>query len=211
LNKKLNEQEVFWAGSFGTEYIARNKQQEILSGNISLFTKILHKAPRLNTLIEFGANIGLNLKAINLLAPSIELTAVEINAEAVDFLKKSERVDVIHQSILDYSPSKQYDLVLIKGVLIHIDPNDLAVVYDNLYKSSSRYICICEYYNPTPVQLSYRGHSNKLFKRDFAGELLDRYKDLSLVDYGFVYHRDPVFPLDDISWFLLKKADTTIE
>jgi len=29
--------------------------------------------------------------------------------------------------------------------------------------------------------------------------------DLELVDYGFVYHRDPVFPQDDINWFLMKK------
>jgi spore coat polysaccharide biosynthesis protein SpsF len=26
-----------------------------------------------------------------------------------------------------------------------------------------------------------------------------------LVDYGFAYHRDPNFPQDDITWFLLEK------
>jgi hypothetical protein len=45
-----------------------------------------------------------------------------------------------------------------------------------------------------------------LFKRDFAGEMLERYPDLELIDYGFVYKRDNNFPQDDITWFLLKKT-----
>ncbi len=69
---------------------------------------------------------------------------------------------------------------------------------------SKKYILIAEYYNPTPVEMEYRGHREKLFKRDFAGEMMDQYNDLTLVDYGFVYHRDP-FPQDDITWFLMKK------
>ncbi len=60
---------------------------------------------------------------------------------------------------------------------------------------------VAEYYNPTPVAISYRGHNDRLFKRDFAGELLDLYPQLQLVDYGFVYRRDPSFPQDDLTWF----------
>ena len=41
----------------------------------------------------------------------------------------------------------------------------------------------------------------RLFKRDFAGEMLDRFSDLRLVDYGFRYHRDPAHPADDLTWF----------
>ena len=97
------------------------------------------------------------------------------------------------------------DLVFIRGVLIHISPDALDEVYEKLYKLSKRYILISEYYNPNPVAIEYRGHTNKLFKRDFCGEVLDKYPDLKLIDYGFVYHRDPVFPQDDITWFLLEK------
>lgn len=81
----------------------------------------------------------------------------------------------------------------------------LPLVYDLLYKTSKRYIFIMEYYNPIPTEVLYRGHKNKLFKRDFAGEILDRFKDLSLVDYGFVYHRDYNFSQDDGTWFLMCK------
>ena len=62
-----------------------------------------------------------------------------------------------------------------------------------------------EYYNPSPISIEYRGHSNKLFKRDFCDEMLDLYQDLKLKDYGFIYQRDKMFPQDDITWFLLEK------
>ena len=97
------------------------------------------------------------------------------------------------------------DFVLIKGVLIHLNPDVLPAVYDLLHAASTRFVCIVEYYNPSPVGIAYRGHADRLFKRDFAGELLARHADLRLVDYGFVYHADPNFPQDDLTWFLLEK------
>ena len=72
--------------------------------------------------------------------------------------------------------------------------------------SSAKYVLIGEYYNPTPVSLTYRGHDNRLFKRDFAGEFMDANPDFVLLDYGFSYHRDPLFPQDDINWFLMEKV-----
>ena len=98
------------------------------------------------------------------------------------------------------------DLSLIKGVLIHINPDMLPVVYEKLYTASRRFVLVCEYYNPSPVAISYRGHADRLFKRDFAGEMMDKYPDLKLVDYGFAYRRDPAFPQDDITWFLMEKG-----
>lgn len=106
---------------------------------------------------------------------------------------------------MNFITTKVWDFVLIKGVLIHINPEYLDRVYETLYQSSSRYICLVEYYNPTPVEVNYRGHQGRLFKRDFAGEILDKFKDLKLIDYGFTYHRDSHFPQDDATWFLLEK------
>jgi len=90
--------------------------------------------------------------------------------------------------------------------LIHINPEMLPQVYSRLYDCSRKYILIKEYYNPTPVVVTYRGNTERLFKRDFAGEMMDLYPDLELIDYGFQYHRDNNFPEDDSTWFLLKKT-----
>jgi len=202
------EQEAFWAGEFGNEYIGRNKGSELLASNLALFSKALSHADRIASCIEFGANIGMNLRALQLLYPEQEQHAVEINPEAAGELGKIIPPANIYQaSILDFTPTRTWDLVLIKGVLIHINPDWLSQAYERLYRAVGRYLLVCEYYNPTPVAISYRGHSDRLFKRDFCGEFLDHYPDCHLVDYGFAYRRDPCFPQDDITWFLIGKRD----
>ena len=200
-----SEQEKFWAGDFGNEYIGRNEGADIIAGNTALFAGILQKTRRVESVIEFGANIGLNLRALKWLLPSASFAGVEINAKAADQLRQLGFVDVYHQSILDYRAQEQHDLILTKTVLIHIAPEYLPTVYDKLYASSARYICIAEYYSQDPVEIIYRGNTGKLFKRDFAGDMLKRFPDLSLAGYGFAYQNDPLFPLDDITWFLLEK------
>lgn len=200
------EQEAFWAGEFGDEYAARNRGASWIASNLALFAKILARTNNVRSVIEFGANIGLNLQAIRQLLPDAGLTALEINAQAVEELRKLRGIEIVHESLLVYAPAKSFDFVLIKGVLIHINPDALAGAYATLYKSSARYICLAEYYNPTPAAIPYRGHSDRLFKRDFAGELMKAYPDLRLVDYGFVYRGDPNFPQDDVTWFLMEKG-----
>ena len=199
------EQEAFWAGEFGNEYLIRNQGENLVAGNLDLFSKILASCISIQSAIEFGSNIGLNLLAIRQLLPAADLSAIEINREAAQIVERIRGVTVYKQSILDFVPDRQRDFVFIKGVLIHIDPEILPQVYDILYRTSSRYICLTEYYNPTPVSVPYRGHDGVLFKRDFAGEILDRFEDLRLVSYGFRYHRDNNFPQGDANWFLLEK------
>ena len=206
MKKYSTDQEEFWAGEFGNKYISRNSEKIYLSKNISLFTEILTRTSNIASIIEFGSNIGINLKAIKTLLPKADLTALEINKDAVKALKKNfDKITIFSESILEYKTNFAFDFVLIKGVLIHINPNKLNIIYQKLYDSSKRYICLVEYYNPTPIKVSYRGFKNRLFKRDFAGELMNRFSDLALVDYGFVYHRDNNFPQDDLTWFLLEK------
>ena len=201
------EQEEFWAGDFGSEYVKRNQGANWIASNTALFSKALHKTSSIKSCVEFGSNIGLNLRALKILFPEQQQYAVEINSDAVNelatFLPKE---NIFHQSILNFDVDLTVELSLIKGVLIHIDPECLPQVYEQLYRCSNKYIMLCEYYNPSPVTIRYRGHENKLFKRDFCGELLDKYPDLKLIDYGFAYHRDPNFPQDDATWFLLEKS-----
>ena len=200
------EQEEFWAGDFGTHYAHRNRGDQIIASNNALFSTILSKTSGVKTAIEFGPNIGLNLVALKALRPDIQLKAVEINKDAIEKMKiLIEGVDVINSSVLDYVVDDVYDFVLSRGLLIHIDPDKLKEVYEKMYASCKKYICIIEYYNPYPIVVNYHGHENKLFKRDFAGEMMELYHDLELIDYGFVYHKDANFPQDDINWFLLEK------
>jgi len=202
-----NEQEKFWAGEFGLEYIQRNKSDKLLASNLNFFCTALKSATNLGSVLEFGANIGMNLKALKLLYPGIDGSGIEINSHAArELAEVIPQENIFQGSILDYQLDKSFDLVLIKGVLIHIHPDYLQKIYEKLVASTNRYLLVAEYYNPSPTMVSYRGHKDRLFKRDFAGEILEKYPCLSLIDYGFFYRRDPNFPQDDITWFLIKKG-----
>ncbi len=200
------EQEAFWAGEFGRQYIQRNQGDALLASNLDFFGKALRMARGLGSCIEFGANIGMNLRALKLLHPGQEQYGIEINAEAAcELATVIPAANVTHGSLLDFAPGRTWDLVLIKGVLIHLDPSVLPEVYDKLFAATGGYLLVAEYYNPAPVTITYRGHSDRLFKRDFAGEILQRHPQLELVDYGFCYHGDVNFPQDDITWFLMRR------
>lgn len=201
------EQEAFWAGDFGHEYWQRNDASpEILASTRGVFARMLQRAGTIGSAIELGANIGLNLTALEELLPGASLAGVEVSAETAQIARERvPRATIYTDSILSFDRAETYDFVFTKGVLIHINPDALPRVYDLMYRASRRYVMICEYYSPNPTAIDYRGHKDKLFKRDFAGELMDRHTDLHLVDYGFFYHRDAHFPQGDLNWFLMEK------
>jgi pseudaminic acid biosynthesis-associated methylase len=203
-NNFSSEQENFWSGEFGSDYIDRNRDSLTISSNLVLFSKIINQMKFLpKDTLEIGANIGLNISALKLILPNSNFTGLEINRNACESLSKTG-AKVINDSVFNVSLDQLFDLVFTKGVLIHLDPERIQDVYEKLYNWSRKYILLIEYFNPSPVKIEYRGFENKLFKRDFAGEMLDKFKDLKLVDYGFVYSRSN-FPQDDVTWFLLEK------
>lgn len=207
MNSYKTDQENFWAGEFGNLYIDRNKSDQLMASNLEYFSKSLKAAIGIQSVIEFGANIGMNLKALKLLRPGIALKGIEINKDAAAALEEVIGEENVYlESILDFVPPSKSDLVLLKGVLIHINPDALSSLYQTMYDSSNKYILVGEYYNPSPMTINYRGHDDRLFKRDFAGDMLEKFNDLRLVDYGFAYRNDPTFPQDDITWFLLEKV-----
>ena len=198
------EQEAFWAGNFGTDYIGRNDSDPLLFSKVAMWSKMLKAANGVTSARELGCNIGLNLLALNKLQPAMRLSGYEINAEAAKIATEMGIADIHTGSILEPITDAPVDLTFTVGVLIHINPDHLGAVYENLVQGSNRYVLVAEYYNPAPVAIPYRGHSDRLFKRDFAGELMEQH-GLRLVDYGFVYKRDNWAPQDDITWFLLEK------
>ena len=200
------EQEAFWAGEFGDEYLIRNQGEDMIASNLNLFSRILARAPDVRSIAELGCNVGMNLRALKRLRNDFELRGYEIHSGAAEQARGLGVAEVINETVIKSLPvDRQFHLTFTKGVLIHINPEYLAQVYKNLISLSTRYVLVCEYYNPTPVSTSYRGNEERLFKRDFAGELMDLH-GLRLVDYGFCYGRDPYFTNDDSTWFLMEKS-----
>lgn len=207
----MNAQEQFWGGDFGNEYVKRSPGN--VEANTEFFKHVVgwysrsrdHSVVRdVKSVIEFGAGVGNNLRALRYVLHGAEMTGIELNAAAFAELSK-DFPSSVNCSMLDwYVPTPRHELSFTKGVLIHIKPEDLPRAYAALYGNSRRYVLIAEYYNPAPVEIEYRGQRGVLWKRDFAGEMLDLYDNLRLIDYGFVYHRDEA-PQDDLTWFLMEK------
>jgi pseudaminic acid biosynthesis-associated methylase len=204
--------EEFWEGDFGTQYTERNGGNPI-ADRVYWERIITHPSVRLHKrarILELGANKGNNLRAIRRVngAADYQLHGIEINESAHRRLAMVADVSYLGSFLdnPDFTPN-YFDMVFTKGVLIHVAPEDLVKAYEALYNLSSKYIVIGEYYAKEPTPVTYRGHEGKLWRRDFAGELLDLYgKALRVVDYGFVWDRDP-HPQDSINWWIFEKVD----
>ena len=199
----VTKQEELWGSKFGDDYTKRDRNN--FDCDVALFKEILRYVS-LSSLIEFGANKGDCLKAIHHITPLTSLAAVEVNHTAATELGQWDSVDVYETPVSQFEVSRKWDVALTRGFLIHVAPDNLPEVYQKLYDASRRYICIIEYFSARPEELSYRGHSGQMFKRDFAGELLDKFPDLRVVRYGFAWSRDAKFPHNDLNWFLLEKV-----
>lgn len=202
--------EEFWAGEFGDDYSQR--QNDMVDSNVEFFLKILYKEYypgsrdweekyKINSVVEFGAGSGMNIKALQQIMPSCNFTAVEINESAANQIP----CIVYKGSIFDFTKTDPMaDLVLVKGLSIHIPPEKICIYYDILYKSSKKYILMAEYYSPKREEITYRGHEGKLWKANFYEEITNRYPELKLLDYGFVGPWDE-YPQDSLTWWLLEK------
>lgn len=200
-------QEEFWAGPFGDAYLARNETHQELASKTALFARILRSVRHRDdfaAVLELGAGTGMNLEALRTLLPAHHSTGIELHPGAFDRLTEVAS-EAVRASFLEWEPTQIYDLAFTFAVLICLAPEQLPIAYDRLAAASHRYVLMVEYYSPSPVMIPYRGFNDRLFKRDFAGEFMARHPAFTLVDYGFVYHGDPVFPMDDFTWFLMER------
>lgn len=207
---KPTDQLAAWCGAFGDSYVDRNvASDEIMFSRTQMWSRILtplNGAPPM-TILEVGANIGLNLRALKKLT-NARLIAIEPNEKACARLIEDGVVDQndLHNGFAQNVPMPDgvADMTFTSGVLIHIAPEDLPAAMSEIYRLSSKYVMCCEYFSDHPEEINYRGHDGLLFKRDFGAYWLELYPDLELVDYGFFWKQ--VTGLDNLTWWLFRKG-----
>ncbi len=199
-----------WRGDFGDAYIERNAPMEsIIEARVMMWKRILgalgDDPPE--HILEIGANIGLNLRALRRLTDA-SLIAIEPNAAARAKLIADEVVPAadIHDGIASEVPLPDgvADLVFTSGVLIHVRPENLAASCAEIFRLSSKHIVCCEYFAVEPEEVTYHGETEMLFKRDFGDFWMSQHPDLSLVDYGFFWKR--ASGLGNLTWWLFRKG-----
>ncbi|MGQ0654637.1 MAG: pseudaminic acid biosynthesis-associated methylase [Betaproteobacteria bacterium] len=207
--KTDNPQLRLWRGEFGNAYIERNPDApEDLRRRAALLAPMLRclaGAPPAS-ILEVGANIGANLKALRGLTGA-ELYAVEPNAKARARIVAGKVVP--KKNVLDGIASDiglddgAVDLAFTSGVLIHIHPGDLLASCREIHRIAARYVACAEYFSPRPEEVLYRGNKAAMFRRDFGGFWLDNFADLRLLDYGFTWYR--AGGPDDMNWWVFEK------
>ena len=199
-----------WRGDFGEAYIERNAATpERVQQRVKAFSQILahidDAPPR--SILEVGANIGLNLRALSAVLDA-ELFAVEPNRAAREILAADSVVSAgrLFDGTANAIPldNDAVDLVLTSTVLIHVPDETLEASYREIHRVARQYILCLEYFSPDPVTVHYRGHDNMLFKRDYGGFWLDWYPDLKFIADGFFWKRTT--GLDNVNWWLFQKA-----
>lgn len=61
-----------------------------------------------------------------------------------------------------------YDLVFTAGVLIHVAPDNLPKLMNEIVAASSRYVLAIEYASETEEMVEYRGVKDRLWKRNYG-------------------------------------------
>lgn len=208
--RKETPQAQFWRGDFGTDYIQRNlANARQLRSRTALWAKIVDRfvgAPP-ESILEVGSNIGNNLRALRTLLDA-EMYALEPNGEARKILVEDGVVDAGHamDGLATAIPlaDNAVDMAFTSGVLIHIHPDDLSASMGEIYRVASRYIVCIEYFSDKPEMIPYRGHDDRLFKRDFGGFYLDLFPSMKVLDCGFAWKR--LTGLDNLTWWVFEKT-----
>lgn len=203
------EQLKFWRGDFGDAYTDRNSSEAAqLRARVAMWAPIMASLvgmpPR--SILEVGANIGNNLRALRQLTDA-EFFALEPNAKARAILVEEGVVPAANvrdgfAAKIDL-PDGAVDMAFTSGVLIHIHPDDLEASCREIHRVTARYIVCVEYFADRPEEIEYRGHAERLFKRDFGGYWLDLFPQMETVAYGFAWKR--LTGLDNLTWWVFRK------
>jgi pseudaminic acid biosynthesis-associated methylase len=205
----MNEQESFWINQIADDYLATNADFDS-ELSCKAWKRIFENidTSEIGSFLECGSNLGRNLHSLKSLLPECSQSLIEISPLAYQIaVDKYDPDNSYNGAIKESKFPIQFDLVFSMGVLIHVNPDDLLATMERMYLHSKRYILIGEYFNRTPVSISYRGSEDKLFKRDFGRLFADNF-NCHLVDYGFLWgYEFDAAGFDDITYWLFEKRE----
>jgi len=191
-----NKQEHFWDGEFGKDYTDRNTRvdedlNKIYQTWYNVTRKEMNEAflgslPKDTRILEVGCNTGMqlaNLKSMGFTS----LYGIELQAYAVQKAKDyTQGINIIQGSAFDI-PFKDgfFDLVFTSGVLIHIAPENLPLVFSEMHRCSKKYIWGFEYFAEDVTSIKYRGNEGFLWKANYGKLMRNQFKGLSLLKEQF--------------------------
>lgn len=186
-------QSKFWSNEFGDEYTERNNFDQNQLDNLyldyfgisrtELNKEFLSHLPKDTKILEVGCNTGMQLLNLKNNLNFTHLHGIDVSKTGLKVAKQNlPDASLIEASALDLPFKDNYfDLVFTSGVLIHIAPENLYKVIDEIYRTSKKYIWACEYFSEKQQEIEYRGNKNVLWKNDFLAIFLQRHPDLKVI------------------------------
>ena len=198
---RTSKQMQEWAAQFGKEYSDRNaftleeieslyrKQYGVTRTEMnSRFIKDFDEDMKI---LEVGSNIGNQLLCLQKIGFR-NLYGIELQSYAIELSKNRTRdINIIQGSAFDIPfRDNNFELVFSSGLLIHISPDDISAVLDEIYRCTKQYIWCFEYYSAEYTRVKYRGYDDLLWKANFSKLFLDRFNSLELIREDFFKYTD---------------------
>ena len=204
-----------WCGAFGEDYTSRNTFKDFQEFENLYVNRYGIKRTDLNKewigrilknskILEVGTNLANQLKCLEHMGYE-NLYGIEAQENVVKQVRQTHPQLQVIRAFAQDIPYKDnfFDLVFTNNVLIHISPEDINSVIDEIYRVSKKYIWGFEYYSDEYVEINYRGNEQLLWKADYCKLFQMRYPSLKLINSELMPCLDERGNMDKI--FLLEK------
>jgi len=143
INELAKNRQKFWEDK-QDEYYLLNRSDSLKRRRWLAEVIMLYKP---KSILEIGCNEGSNLREIETINPSIKLAGIDIHKNATEYAGKTlPKANIVLGSIYDLNKhfKEKFDLVFSHGVTMHIPPEDLVKVAEDLKKITNNIIIHCE-------------------------------------------------------------------
>jgi pseudaminic acid biosynthesis-associated methylase len=198
---KRTPQVDLWRSEFGDAYTERN----VYEYQIRLPAwRAMVEGLKLSRVLEVGCNYGSNLLALADINPAWDMTGIEPNDHARKMAPQGQpHIHVLPGTVFDMDfEDGSFDLSFTANVLIHIALADLPSAIQRIYRTSRHYLLAIEYFAEQETEISYRGRTNALWKRNFKKHIEELYPSLRLLRSGYW---DELVGFDASTWWLWEK------
>lgn len=183
-----------WSSEFGNDYTNRNQVDWHLR---MPFWKMIEERTGARSYFEMGCNAGWNLSAIRRQFPDVIVVGNDINEQAA-MQAHMAGLNVVNSLYFTEEVCGKFELVFTAGVLIHIEPEHVKDVMQDLINKSIRYVLAIEYAAELETIVEYRGHTEKCWKRPYGA----MYKELGL---KLIAHDHAGKGFDNCHYWLMEK------
>lgn len=212
---KNNPQIKTWTSEFGGEYTSRNtfKSEEefnnfflkrYLITRDEFYKNYLSMIPYESSILEVGANIGNQLSSLFRIGYK-NLYGIEIQKDAINYAHQSlPYIDIIYGLAQDIPFKENYfDAVFTNNVLIHISPENINSVMEEIYRTSKKYIFGFEYFSDDFTEINYRQKKGLLWKADYCKLFMQNFPNLRILKKKIFIPQDE--PDNKDQFYILEK------